>query len=173
MAADRRYWDANVFLGWLKAEADKVAACQGVLDAAEAGTIEIVTSALTLTEVIKMKGQQAITRDKEEKIRGFFEQPYIIIREVDRYVAEAARELIWSHGVDPKDAIHLATAIRLHLPYLDTFDDKLIGLTGKLGIPKITIGHPNVPHTPDMFPDTKQQITPKRRIRVRRSQGKN
>jgi hypothetical protein len=81
--------------------------------------------------------------------------------------------LIWSQGVDPKDAIHLATAIRLRLPCMDTFDDKLIGLTGKLGIPKLIIGHPSVPHTPDMFPDTKQQIAPKRRIRVKRGKKKD
>lgn len=159
MASDRRYWDANAFLGWLNAEDDKVGDCQGILDAAEAGTIDIVTSALTLAEVIKMKGQQAITRDKEDKIRGFFEQPYLIIRELDRFVAEYARELIWAHGIDPKDAIHLATALRLNLPFMDTFDDKLISLSGKLGNPtKLVIGRPNIPHTPDMFPDTKRDM---------------
>ena len=45
MAADRRYWDANVFLGWLLGESDKVAACQGVLDAAESGTVYRAISA--------------------------------------------------------------------------------------------------------------------------------
>jgi len=162
MAIDRRYWDANAFLGWLKGEKDKVTACQGVLDAAEAGTIEIVTSALTLAEVIKMKGKQPIARADEEKIRGFFEQPYIVVREVDRFVAEDARELIWAHGVDHKDAIHVATALRLKLSVMDTFDDKLIGLSGKLGTPRLVIGHPCVPHTPDMFPDTKQAIVGKK-----------
>ena len=34
MAADRRYWDSNAFLGWLNAEADKVGKCEGVLTAA-------------------------------------------------------------------------------------------------------------------------------------------
>jgi len=52
MTADRRYWDSNAFLGWLNAERDKVGKCEGVLRAAEEGTIEIVTSAIALTEVI-------------------------------------------------------------------------------------------------------------------------
>ena len=53
---DFRYWDANVFLGWLKDEADKVDYCRPVIEAANAGKIKIVTSALTITEVLWMKG---------------------------------------------------------------------------------------------------------------------
>ena len=161
MAADRRYWDANAFLGWLNDEPDKAHECQGVLDAAETGLIEIVTSALTLTEVIKLKGQSPITRDKEDAISGFFEQPYIVIREVDRFVASHARQLIWAHNVQPKDAIHLATALRLKLPVLDTFDGDLIKLNGKLGSPRLAIGRPHVPHTQDMFQQEKQIMTAK------------
>ena len=36
---DFRYWDANVFLGWLKDEADKVDYCRPVIEAANAGKI--------------------------------------------------------------------------------------------------------------------------------------
>lgn len=158
MAVDRRYWDANAFLGWLNGESDKVVQCQSVLDAAEEGRVDIVTSALTLTEVIKLKGAKPIARDKEDAIRAFFENPYIIVREVDRFVAEDARELIWAHGIEPKDAIHLATALRLKLTVMDTFDDQLIKLSNKLGKPPLVIGHPNMPHTPDMFPETKPAV---------------
>lgn len=58
--ADRRYWDSCAFLGWLNNEQGKAEKCEGVLDAAESGSIEIVTSALTLTEVIKRKGDKPI-----------------------------------------------------------------------------------------------------------------
>lgn len=162
MAADRRYWDSNAFLGWLNAERDKVGKCEGVLHAAEEGSIEIVTSAITLTEVIKLKGDKPIPKDKEETIRDFFEQPWILVREVDRFVAEDARHLIWAHGIKPKDAIHLATALRLKLSVMDTFDDELIALSGKLGNPRLSIGYPNLPHTPDMFPGTKEGAAVKR-----------
>jgi hypothetical protein len=155
MAADRRYWDSNAFLGWLNGEKDKVDSCEGVLNAAEEGRIEIVTSAITLTEVIKLKGEKPIPKDKEQMIRDFFEQPWILVREVDRFIAEDARQLIWAHGVKPKDAIHLATALRLKLSTFDTFDEELIALSGRLGNPRLAIGHPSMPHTPDMFPGTK------------------
>jgi hypothetical protein len=56
MTKDLRYWDANAFLGWLNDEPDKQAACQTVLASAEAGKIQIVTSAITFVEVIKIKG---------------------------------------------------------------------------------------------------------------------
>ena len=169
MAADRRYWDSNAFLGWLNDEKDKVGKCEGVLAAAEDGRIEIVTSAITLTEVIRLKGEKPIPKEKEQTIRDFFEQPWILIREVDRFVAEDARQLIWAHGVKPKDAIHLATALRLKLSTFDTFDGDLIALSGRLGNPRLTIGHPNVPHTPDMFPDTKPDVGKKPRKRRKKT----
>jgi predicted nucleic acid-binding protein len=150
MTVQRRYWDSNAFLGWLNDEKDKAGKCEGVLVAAEDGLLQIVTSALTLTEVIKMKGHPKIHRDKEVSIREFFENDFIIIREVDRFVAEDARELIWQHNVDPKDAIHLATALRLNLSVFDTFDDDLIKLSGKLGSPKLVIGHPHALHQPEL-----------------------
>jgi len=45
---------------------------------------------------------------------------------------------------------------------MDTFDDDLIAPSGKLGNPRLSIGHPNVPHTPDMFPGTKERVAVKR-----------
>lgn len=94
MASDRRYWDSNVFLGWFNGEKEKIAQCEGILEAAEEGKLDIVTSTWTLTEVIKKKGEKPIPRSTEQTIRDFFEQPYIILREVDRAVAERARDLI-------------------------------------------------------------------------------
>jgi predicted nucleic acid-binding protein len=152
MSAPLRYWDSNAFLGWLKNEPDKASECETVLAAAEAGKIQIVTSALTLTEVIKMKGKTRITKDQEETIKAFFENEYIVVRDVDRFIAETARDLIWTHAaLSPKDAIHIATAVRLKLSVLDTFDGPLIKLSGKIGTPKIIIGRPHLPYQADMY----------------------
>ena len=41
-----------MFLGWLKKEPDKVSDCQPVLDAAERGDVTVITSALTIAEVL-------------------------------------------------------------------------------------------------------------------------
>lgn len=147
-----RYWDANAFLGWLNDEQDKAHECESVLAAAEAGKVQIVTSALTLTEVIKLKGKPRLTKDKEDTIKAFFENDFIIVRDVDRFIAEKARDLIWSFsGLHPKDAIHVATAVMLKMNVLDTFDGPLIKLSGKIGSPKLTIARPHVPYQPDMY----------------------
>lgn len=137
------YWDANCFLGWLNGEADKVAGCRAVLDEASAGRVLIVTSALTLTEVIKLKGETRLPKEKEETIAEFFKNEYIAVRNVDRYVAEDARQLLWTYeSLWPKDSIHVATAIRFHISVLHTFDDGLLKLNGQLGTPPLRIEHP-------------------------------
>jgi hypothetical protein len=48
---DYRYWDSVTFLGWLSAEPDKAPDCKPILEAAEAGKVVLVTSALTIAEV--------------------------------------------------------------------------------------------------------------------------
>ena len=57
---DYRYWDSVTFLGWLGDEVDKVPSCRPVLEAAEGGTVVLVTSALTITEVLWPKGHKKV-----------------------------------------------------------------------------------------------------------------
>jgi predicted nucleic acid-binding protein len=146
---DYRYWDAVTFLGWLSEEPDKVPDCKPVLDAAEAGSVTIVTSALTIAEVLWLKGHKKVEASQAKKIEAFFRHSWIVVREVDRFVAEDARELVWNKNVKPKDAIHLATALRQDVQFdqFDTFDGDLIKLSGMLGDPPLTIGRPNLPGT--------------------------
>jgi predicted nucleic acid-binding protein len=144
MTTPRRYWDSSCFLAWLLPEPARAPACRGVLNAAERGELVIVASALTLTEVIKLKGQPPLKADQEKKIRAFFENDYIVLRNVDRFIAESARDLIWKHPhLNPKDSIHLATALKVQVPHLDTYDDDFLTLNGKVGS-GLTIGTPRV-----------------------------
>lgn len=140
-----RYWDSNCFLGWLKGESDKKERCAEVLKAAEGRKIKIATSALTLVEVLRLKGEARISKKDSKTIEDFFRNPYIIVQNLDRRLAEKARELVWEKGsIQPKDAIHLATAIINRIPIIDTFDQYLIKLDGKMGNPLIRIGYPNM-----------------------------
>ena len=143
---DRRYWDACTFLSWFNDEEDRVEKCRGVVKHAEDGKLIIVTSALTLTEVVWLKGCPRLDEDSEDTIRRFFEQEYVAVRTVDRVIAEMARRLVWEFNVKPKDSIHVATALQLSIPIIDTFDDGLIALDNKLGSPRIRIGQPNIPY---------------------------
>ncbi len=144
-----RYWDACVFLGWLKEEPDKIDECKAGIRHAEKGEILIVTSALTLAEVLRLKGKDPIPQADREKVRGFFQNDYIVVYDVDRTIAELAQDVVWDHGVKPKDAIHVATALStsasVEIEQFDTFDGHLIGLSGKIGQPALTIGRPDLP----------------------------
>lgn len=142
----RRYWDANAFLGILLGEKDKVPACQAVLKAAEKRQLVIVTSAVTIAEVIKVKGKPRLKRESEQKIGDFFKHEWIVVVDCDRRVAEAARRLMWEHDfLLHKDAIHVATAIQGRVDQLDTFDGHLIRISGMVGNPPLLIGKPNLP----------------------------
>lgn len=132
------YWDSDVFLAWLLPEADRRSKIRDVLTAAERGDALIASSALTLTEVIKLKGRPSLQMEQEDRIRGFFDREYIKVYDVTRFVATRARNLIWNHNVKPKDSIHVATAIQHKLEELQTFDKKLLGLSGILGSLRIT-----------------------------------
>jgi len=112
----RRYWDSATFIGLL-----------------------------TLAEVVKLRRHPPLTKDDAASLRAFFKHDWIVVRQVTRLLAEAARELVWDEGIDPKDAIHVATALDAGVVQLDTFDTGLINMSGRLGVPPLVIGHPNVP----------------------------
>lgn len=140
---DTRYWDSDCFLGWLHAEPEKVDACQQVLSAAEDGKILIVTSALTIAEVLALRGRSKIPVTERERVEAFFRQEYIAVRNITRRISESARTYVWDFGVDPKDALHVATAIDAGLKRLNTFDGGLLKKSGKIGDPPLVIENPS------------------------------
>ncbi len=144
MSRERRYWDSDCFLGWLQAEPDKQEACRGVLDEAKGGSILIITSALTIAEVLALRGRPKIDASCRHAVEQFFRQSYISVQNVTRRIAEAAREAVWDHGIAPKDAIHVATALALEVSSLNTFDVDLMKRSGRVGVPALTICRPFV-----------------------------
>ena len=147
------YWDSCVFLAFLKNEKDKINDCISVLKAAENGQVIIVTSAITFIEVVKLeKGQPKLPKESEEKISDFFRHEWIYIYDVDRKVGELARELMWQYqALKPKDATHVATAIKARVDVLDTFDDYLLKLSGEIGDPPLIIRKPFFEVQLDLF----------------------
>ena len=70
------------------------------------GDVLIVTSALTIAEVLWMRGAPCPTKDKAKLVHEFFRCSYTCVYN--------------------KDAIHVATAIYLRADVLETFDQDLI-----------------------------------------------
>lgn len=147
MARDLFYWDANAFLGFLNGEDDKSTYCEAVLEQARNGHVLIVTSALTLAEVLFIKGGKKLDPSKRGKVDIFFRADFISVKNVTRAISEMARDVVWDFGVNPKDAIHVATAAFHRIPVLHTFDGPLIGKNGSvINGYALKIEKPNIPH---------------------------
>lgn len=129
------YWDACCFISILSNEAN-ADDCLKVVRAAEAGDVVLVTSAISLVEVIKLDGKMPVRETEQQKVDDAMLGPHFRIREVDRTVAQLARRLIWDHGVEVKDAIHVATALDASITEMHTTDGKLTKLS-----PLIVQGH--------------------------------
>ncbi len=139
------YWDSDAFLGWLKEEKGKAELCRGTIDRAESGGVVIFTSTLTIAEVLWMKGEPKTSPEKAAIVRKFFRRSYIKVRNVTRRVAESAQDLVWDHSIKPKDAIHVATAMDIGVPTLETFDEGLLKKSGSIGAYMLTIRKPLAP----------------------------
>lgn len=123
---DRIYWDSNAFLAWLQNESGRDAACRDTLGAAQRGDFLIVTSALTIAEVLWLRGAPRLTEDKADILNRFFRRSCLRVVNVDRSIAQRAQRLVWESRIRPKDSIHLATALKHECPVLETFDGPLI-----------------------------------------------
>lgn len=115
MAKTKRtyYWDSGVIIPFFNAKLEPAAGkiAKDLLDEAERGTLEIITSTFTLVEVLKVDRQNQLKPADEAKIVAFFEKPYIHLISADRIICESARHLIWKFSaLNPKDAVHLASA---------------------------------------------------------------
>ena len=145
--ADLRYiyWDANPFCAVFNKEKDRLDKCVAVLNAAEAGELKIITSSNTLAEVVRVKGEPRIGPGQEAILYDFFQNDFIIFVNVEWFVGTQARRLIHDFpALKPMDAIHLATALRAKVAEMHTYDDDLCHLSGKVGVPPLSIRTPSL-----------------------------
>lgn len=148
MSADLIYWDSATFLAYFQQEEGRHQLCQGTLERAEAGEVGIITSALTIAECLWLRGTIPIPKNRAEILRRFFRKSYIRVRNVTRSTSELAQDVVWDHGIKPKDAIHVATAIEAKIGVIETFDEPFIGKSGTIGGQMIVIRKPIAPAQP-------------------------
>lgn len=110
---------------------DRGMMCRVVLEAAQKGNFEIVTSGLSLIEVNKQPTGTAVD---EDKIGAFFEHHFVLVVELGHQVGALGRDLMMRQlpGLKPADAAHVATAMIANVEALHTFDEKLLDLSGKV-----------------------------------------
>lgn len=130
----------------MNGETDKVSDCESVLKAAEDGHVLIVTCALTLAEVLFIKGGHKLDDSKRKKVETFFKADYISVQNVTRFVGELARDVFWDHGIKPKDAVHIAAAAIHKITIFNTFDGDLLDKNGLIvNGHTLTIEKPHLP----------------------------
>ena len=153
----RYYWDSCVFIALISNLEDEESIekrnnCTAVLSQAMDGSVQILTSTVSLTEVITAEGfRKKKTPDKiKDKLRDLFREPYITLINCDLLRAEEARELIWNHKITALDAIHVASAVYAKVQAMHTYDglsqkkrSGILSLDGKIGDPPLKIVTPN------------------------------
>lgn len=105
---DRIYWDSDCFLGWLQGEPGKEKLCHDTIEKAKKREVLIVTSALTLTEVLAVKKLKKIgdyALDKPKPDSGlFWRDPHPILPARLRRQLPTSRFPAWLRFCD----LHLA-----------------------------------------------------------------
>jgi len=146
----RIYWDSCVIIDYIQKKAGRIATLQEIIDEARAGDIQLVSSALSRAEVYKLDKEDPLSSQEEKHIDSFFENTYIHIRDLDRFVAKHAADIARTHSLLPPDAIHIATAIKYKCTALQTYDGSgrrsrrkhLLTHNGTIGTPPLTIEEP-------------------------------
>lgn len=150
MAVKQRLWDANLVLDYLSGNQLVQPDSDLIIEQAQKGEVEIVVSTIAEVEVAYLKGFSS--SDAEAKIQEFFSRDYVVVTTFDSPIARIGRRLIRDYSLQPADAAHLATAIRWHIPILETSDPDLLKLSEKEGNPLIVIQKPTYKGTLPMFP---------------------
>lgn len=125
------YWDSNCFIGYLQDE-QNADVLESIIERAEKKQLVIVTSSLTLTEVLRYKGSDGVLRnpiDSSEEAHledCFSPENGVQVVNLDRIVASKARRVVWDRGIHPKDAVHVATAMQFKHNGLMKGDDTLV-----------------------------------------------
>ncbi len=133
-----------MFLAWLKGEVikgiDRGTVGRHLVALAERGAFPIVTSALTLAEVHKLRAGPVTSDELDESLLAFFEHDYILLVDADRLIGEEANRLCRKFGINPMDAVHLASALRAGCDVLLAWDNRFVKVTD----PPIRIEEPQI-----------------------------
>jgi predicted nucleic acid-binding protein len=154
MPVPRVYWESSVFISRIQGTPGRIDVLRQITDQAERGEIEIATSTVTLAEVARVD-EDLLPEEQERLIVEFFENPYIIIRQVDRIAAERTRTILRGGGLRSVDAIHVASALLMNCPVMHTYDGGLLRRTGQFGSPPLRIEEPSwAQGQPPLFSET-------------------
>jgi predicted nucleic acid-binding protein len=138
------YWDANVFLSYINGEPSRLPTIDTLLQQSSNGDFTVVTSTISLTEVAFAEMEKlggALDEAVEQRIDALFaDRSVVSLIEFHEGVARDARRLmrramVQGLSLKPPDAIHLASALRLGVDMLHTYDRRMHGYGNIVGFP--------------------------------------
>lgn len=151
------YWDACIFLAWLKNEERSEGEMEGLtrlVEEVEKNKYPVITSVITITEILpKRSGKEVVAKFRKLFQRSNFRMINIDERIAtkaskirDHYLEKAKKEKI--NSIKLGDGIHLATAIIYNVSEFHTFDGShkkpgLLGLNGDVAGYPLVIEKPN------------------------------
>ena len=138
------YWDACLFLAWLKDEERKIGEMDGVRDIIQRirrRDAKVITSVLTTVEVLAAKVPVGVESPFKALLKRISRQS------MDMRVASLAHDLrnhyaTLGRSLKTPDAIHLATAVQYRADEFHTFDDQLLSFSGDVGGHRLIICKP-------------------------------
>jgi predicted nucleic acid-binding protein len=153
-------WETSCFIASFNEEPGRVEVCNAILEATKKGEVELYTSFITVCEWVKIKGEYA--SEAEDTIAEFLRNPFIHLVVIDWSISRITRSLVRTYKLDVRDAVHLATAIKLKVDALHTYDsDDLLKLNGKIPDVKIKISEPTYDFQTKMDANLSQPEEPK------------
>lgn len=123
------YWDSDAFLQIINRDGtpEQLQGCDDVWTACQKGTTHIITSTLTVAEVIHKRGVIKMDPVHRPLVNNFFRQSFISLKPLTREIAELARDVVWDSNILAKDAVHVATCGYFRYRELHSFDKNLVG----------------------------------------------
>jgi predicted nucleic acid-binding protein len=136
---DRIYWDSCAYINYLEGGHVLADPMELIMEDWGKGLVTIVTSSLTIAEVLYVRCSDQLKRTdrtREKDIEALFNPPTgsrLLLVELSRLTAFKARDLVWNSGINPKDAIHVASALEADCEILHTTDGPLRTKSGLVG----------------------------------------
>jgi predicted nucleic acid-binding protein len=142
----KSYLDASVIIAFLKGEPGRCPIVTDILKAAEAGKLQVFTSAYTIAEVCRSPGSASFGEKESDKALTFFEYDFITLIDVDRRTGEQAHRFCVKYSLHPADAVHLASALKADCDTLWAWDDAFVKKSRmvKSDFPGIVIREPEI-----------------------------
>lgn len=121
------YLDTNIFIYAIESYSDYLVALEEVFESADAGNLAVVTSELTLAEVLVKPLQEEDLDKQHAYCEALQNSESLTVAGVSREVLIEAAQIRANQKLKLPDAIHLATAIQYQCSTFLTNDSRFKG----------------------------------------------